>query len=102
MIEDYNESEKNLLGSILTSNCSHNLGDENESLPCERNSSNTISNKNPSYQICQFNHDSFSKSFEQITLNLDCHGSPTSPDDRFRFRTPLNYTTCSSFSSDNN
>lgn len=64
MIEDYIESEKNLLGSILTSNCLYNLGDENESLPCERISSNTISNKNPSYQICQFNHDSFSKSFE--------------------------------------
>ncbi|CAD8085897.1 unnamed protein product [Paramecium sonneborni] len=97
MTDDDFETEQNLLGSILS------ITDENDSYDQKKLNVSAECNQTQTYIKLQNQYkfqttDSFSKSFEQISLCSDQICSPISPDKKVQYKNP---GVCTSFSSDN-
>ncbi|CAD8084953.1 unnamed protein product [Paramecium sonneborni] len=97
MTDDDFETEQNLLGSILS------ICDENESYDQKKLNVSTECNQTQNLDKIQRQYnfqttDTFSKSFEQISLCSDQICSPISPDRKVQQN---NFGVCTSFSSDN-
>ncbi|CAD8172690.1 unnamed protein product [Paramecium octaurelia] len=97
MTDDDFETEQNLLGTILSTT------DEVEHQDQKKQNASVDYNQTQTQTKFQFQYqfqttDSFSKSFEQISLGSDQLCSPISPDGKLQYK---NQGACTSFSSDN-
>ncbi|CAD8179890.1 unnamed protein product [Paramecium octaurelia] len=97
MTDDDFETEQNLLGSILSITDENEYQDQkklNVSDECNQAQTQTKLQRQYKFQTT----DTFSKSFEQISLGSDQICSPISPDKKLQYKNP---GVCTSFSSDN-
>ncbi|CAD8177177.1 unnamed protein product [Paramecium pentaurelia] len=97
MTDDDFETEQNLLGTILSITDENEYQDQkklNAGAECNQTQTQTKFQRQYQFQTA----DSFSKSFEQISLSSDQLCSPISPDGKLQYKNP---GVCTSFSSDN-